>query len=146
MEKKKDTIGQQIIDVVKKSGKDKGPEAREVTLEWGKNFLKELENIARDPQYKKWDLIYIKVLAKKQVASENMVNVVYGVTNVMPSPDWKNMLYSYDRKKDEWKLHWVLPQAPEIARVMLAHEDGFDPILISSIKKFLNGELPGQAL
>ncbi len=84
------------------------------------------------------------MLAKKPVVSENIVSVVYGITDFLPSPEWKNLLYSYDRKTNKWKVEWALPQSPQIARVMLVHQDGFDPLLINSIKKFMAGELPGQ--
>lgn len=141
---KKPTIGSQIEEKVKKNIDDKGPEAREVTKEWGKKFLRDLEKIANDPKYKSWKKIYIKILAKKQIQCKEWVSVVYGITTFPPSPDWKNMLYSYDREKDEWKLEWLLPQAPEIARVILAHEEGFDPFLCECIKKFLKGKLLGQ--
>jgi hypothetical protein len=145
-EKKKKTVGTQIIENITKASetRDKGPEVREVTKEWGKKFLNDLEKILRDPKYTKWSKIYIKVLAKKPIQTENMVNVVYGVTNIPPSPDWKNMLYSYDREKNQIKIEWILPQAPAIAKVMLAHQDGFDSFLIQCIKDFLNGKLIGQ--
>lgn len=138
------TIGSQIQEKVTKYFDDKGPEAREVTLEWGKKFLRDLEEIVQNPKYKNWKKIYVKVLAKKPVISEHMVSIVYGITQFPPSPDWKNMLYSYDRERDEWKLEWVLPQAKEIARVMLVHEEGFDPFLIKCIKNFLDNKLLGQ--
>lgn len=141
---KKETITEQIQKKVYQNIDDKGPEAREVTLEWGKKFLSDLEDIVNDPKYKDWKKIYIKVLSKKGIHNERIVSVVYGITNFPPTPDWKNMLYSFDREKNEWKLEWVLPQALEIAQVMLAHEEGFDPFLIKSIKKFLNNELIGQ--
>jgi len=143
-ESTKKTLGTKIIENVTKNFDTYHPEAREVTLEWGKGFLKDIENIIQEKKYEKWPKIYIKVLGKKPVYSEHMVTVVYGITNVPPLPDWKTMLYSYDREKEELKLEWVLPQAKEIADVMLAHEEGFDKILIDSIKKFLSNKLPGQ--
>ena len=73
-----------------------------------------------------------------------MVNVVYGITNVPPSPDWKHMLYSFDKEKNEWKLEWVLPQHSSIAHGILLYPDGFDSFLVESIRKFFNKELLGQ--
>lgn len=139
-------VGAELKEKIEKAVKtrDKGPEAREVTKEWGKKFLKDLDKIIEDPKYKKWNKLYIKVLAKKTIVSAELVSVVYGITNIPPTPDWKNALYSYDRNKEEWKLEWVLPQAPQIAEVMLAHEEGFDPFLIQCIKNFKAGLLPGQ--
>ena len=69
------------------------------------------------------------------------MNVVFGVTPNRPSPDWKCILYSYDNRSQKLKLEWVLPQSIEIAKVILAHEEGFDRIMVNSIKKFLKGEL-----
>lgn len=139
------TLGSQILNKINKNKSDKGPEAREVTLEWGKKFLKDLEVIVKNPKYLDWPKIYIKILAKKQVYTAHAVNVVYGVTNTPPSPDWKNALYSYDRKKDQWILEWLLPQGKEIARIILAHKSGFDPFLVKCIEKFLEQKLLGQA-
>lgn len=146
--KKKETVGSQIIEKVEKAIKqdDKGPEAREVTKEWGKKFLKDIENIINDPKYKEWEKIYVKVLAKKHVYTTEMVSVVYGITDVRPLPDWKNLLYLYDREKNRWTLEWVLPQSIEIARVILAHREGFDPFLVDCIEKFMAGKLPGQKI
>lgn len=147
-EEKKEQVGKILIDKIKRASDtgDKGPEAREVTKEWGKKFLTDIEKIIEDPKYKKWNKIYIKILAKKQIHTSHLVNVVYGITPKMPSPDWKNMLYSYDRKKDVWQIEWILPQSIEIARVILLHEEGFDPFLVDCIKKFLDKKLPGQNL
>lgn len=144
--KKKDPIGKQINKKVKKyvQTKDKGPEAREVTKEWGKNHNKHLEEIIKDPQFKHFKKVYIKILAKKTPASENIAHVVYGVSNFPPSPAFKCVLYSYDRIKDQWMLEWILPQAKESACLMLANEDGYDPFLIDCIKKYFAGLLPGQ--
>ncbi len=141
----KKNIGKQIIEKVTKASNtnDKGPEAREVTKEWGKKFLKDLDDIIKDPQYMQWEKIYIKVLAKKQIYSSEIVTVIYGITPHPPTPDWKNMLYSYDRKKGSLELEWLLPQASQIAEIMLKHEEGFDPFLIKCIKAFKNGELLG---
>ncbi len=149
MEKKLDdkkTIGSQVIEKVTKEANTgyAGPETREVTKEWGKKFLKDLENIINDDKYKKWDKIYIKILAKKPIQTEFMVNVVYGVTSIAPSPVWKHMLYSYDRKSNKLKLEWLLPQANQMAEIMLKFEEGFDPFLIQCIKDFKAGTLIGQ--
>ena len=143
---KKETVGETLIKKVTKAANatDKGAEAREVTKEWGKKFLKDIEGIINDPQYKKWDMLYIKILAKKPIVSEHIVSVVYGITHLPPSPEFKYMLYSYDRKKDELKLEWLLPQAFQIAEIMLKYEDGFDPFLIKCIKDFKAGTLLGQ--
>lgn len=141
---KKEKIGEQLQKKIRRAcdTNDKGPEAREVTKEWGKKFLKDIEKIADEK--KDWDKVYIKILAKKGITNAEIVSVVYGVTDFPPSPNWKNALYSYDRKKDEWRLEWLLPQAKEIAEVMLAHREGFDPFLIECIEKFMQGKLLGQ--
>lgn len=62
------TTGDELLQKTKRfsATRDKGPEAREVTKEWGKKFLKDVDNIIKDKKYKDWPIVYIKVLAKKR--------------------------------------------------------------------------------
>ena len=133
----KKTYGQQLLEKIEKNKGDKFAETREVTNEWGKCHLKDLEEIIKNPKYKNYKTLWILILGKKTVVNENIVNVVYGITPRKPKMALHTVLYSYERARNLLRLHWCLPQSIQIAKGVAVSADGFDPLYVESCKEYL---------
>lgn len=137
---KKETTGKQVRDKIIKNIDDKGPECREVVLEWGKEFNHFLEKIIEEhknyaPKY------YIVLYAYKEIWSENVVRTKYIVRKTKPHPEWKQLVYSYDNRTQKLEYHWALPQNEEIGRAILKNSIGFDQQLVKWIQAYFDGTL-----
>lgn len=139
MEKEK-TLGSQVQEKVTKEFDDKGVECREVTLEWGKQFNKLLDDII-DEHRSFANHYYIVLYAKKEIWSEQIVRTKYIVRKTRPTPEWRQMVYSYNNKTNELKYHWALPQSEVIGRAILSNPTGFDKQLVKWIDQYLEGTL-----
>lgn len=137
---KKKTVGKQVREKIIKNIDDKGPECREVTLEWGKQFNHFLEKIIEEhqnyaPRY------FIVLYAHKEIYSQNIVRCKYIIRKTKPRPEWKQLVYSYSNITNRVKYHWALPQSEKIALAMLAFPETVDKQLLEWIKAYLNGTL-----
>ncbi len=139
MEKKK-TIGSQVLEKTIENIDDKGAECREVTLEWGKQFNKLLDDIINEHRSFA-DHYYIVLYAQKEIWSEQVVRTKYIIRKTRPTPEWRQMVYSYNNKINELKYHWALPQSEVIGRAILSNPTGFDKQLVRWIDQYLNGTL-----
>lgn len=133
------TVGKQVLDKAIKHAGEKGPECREVTLEFGKKINQQIEKIIKE--HKTYALLYyIVIYAHKEVWSEQVVRTKIVIRKTRPFPEWKQCVYSYNNRTSELKYHWALPNEG-IADFMLMNEAGFDRQLIEWIKKYKDGTL-----
>lgn len=137
----KKTLGSQVIENYEKNFDEVGPETREVTLEFGRrDFLPRLQKIAKEESKKFNGKFYIQVFCWRNKLDPLLGQVKYIIRETRPNPEPCCMLYSYDKRKDEWKYEWMLPSEESFLGILNNFEN-YHPHLVENISKFMKKEL-----
>jgi len=83
---------------------------------------------------------FITVFTKKDPTHINFIRRKYIVRQTCPEPDWDQEIYSYDNRKSQLKLEWVLPTEQD-SKTILKNKDVYDPILVKCIQDFKKSKL-----
>jgi len=144
MEKKEDskkTLGQQILSAYDKNHSDKGPECREIVLEYGKKeFLPRLQKIIQTESKKFPQKFYIMIFGYKDNLEVLASHIRIIVRQTRPKPEPQVLLYSHNPIDDCTKIEWMLPSEQEIDRIYKDPES-VDSMLAECCIKFHNGKL-----
>lgn len=135
------TLGAQLLNNYYKNHDQKGPEVREITLEFGKkDFLPRLERIAKQEARKFKGTFYVQVFGYTDPADPLIGHVKYAIRQTRPNPEPKCLLYSYNKDKEEWKYEWMLPGEKSFKDIV-ENPNGFHPHLVENVAKYMEGKL-----
>lgn len=123
--------------------KDKTPlEVGDVASEYSKKWEKQILDIIEEhrdyaPKY------YVLQYIQKEHGHVNILRHRTFIRKTRPDPDWNTDCYSYDNRSSTLRLEWTLPPK-ESATMILRTPSQWDAFLVSSIQRFLSGELSAQ--
>jgi len=133
------TLGQQLIDYAEKNPYGYTQEVRETTDEMGKRYNDELQSVILRHRNIKGKY-YILCIMKKEIFAENVMRCLFVARRTPPTPEWNQIVYSYDNTDDALRLEWILP-SPGEAEMVLNDPLGWDCFLVECIEKFRKGLL-----
>lgn len=137
----KDLTG--VTDKAALLSKDPTPlEVGDVTSEYQKNWEKQILDII-DTHQDYAPKYYILQVIQKEHGHINLLRNRTFIRKTRPDPDWNTDCYSYDNLLHMLRLEWSLPPK-EAATMILRNTSQWDKFLVSSIQRFLSGELREQ--
>lgn len=135
------TLGQELIENYEKNHSEKGPELREITMEFAKqDFFPRLQKIAKEESKNYDKKFYIQIFAWRSPHDHLWGNVKYIIRQTRPNPEPNCLLYSYDKHKDEWKYEWMLPAESSFLGI-LNNPESYHPHMIENVSKYMKKEL-----
>lgn len=106
MEKKKQTVGAQALEIIKSSDPVTPIEQMEEQLsDYDKNLFDTVE------KYRKtvFDDFYIVVLTKKERLLPNVIRNYFFCRQSCPTPDYDQVVYKFIVKREQIVFMWVIP-------------------------------------
>jgi len=89
------------------------------------------------------DKFFVIVITKKEKLMSNVIRNYFFARNSCPTPDYDQIVYKYDTKKDSIELLWVVPDK-KTCIYMKSHTPLIDPSqfsLLSYVLRFADGSL-----
>ena len=136
---KRDTLGQQVLDVHAKYADQKTQEIRETTNEMGKEYMQSLWSVIKAHEHVKGEY-YIMEILKRDAVIPNAIHCKHVARKTRPKPEFGLGLYRVDNTIGECFYEWGLPHEAE-ADLMMANPLGWDKEVVQNIRDFQAGTL-----
>jgi len=146
--KKRETVGKIARDLLVKQGKDyRAPTPNEAMSEQLSEYDKNIFECIETNKKKLQSDFYVVVLTKKEKVAKNILRNYFFARLSCPTPNYDQVVYSYDIKKDKVEFLWVVPDR-ETCKFMIANKtatpkDQWE--LLFNVLKFADGSLFRQA-
>ena len=139
MTEARQTLGQQVIDVLTKYAGQKTQTVRETTNEMGKEYMASLEKVIELQKGYNEDYYIMEILRPDHLL-HGVMKLKHIARKTRPYPEWGVALYKVRPTSGTITYEWGLPNEAE-AFIMVQNPEGWDSKLMSDIRDHVQGRL-----
>lgn len=136
---KKETLGQQWLNVQEKYAGQMTQNVRETTTAMTKSYYESFEKIWNAHKHVTQDY-YIWETMRIHPKLDGVIECKHVARLSRPIPEWGTTLFKVSNQNGECIVEWGLPAKHE-AMIMMQNKEGWDENIISDIEKYLAGTL-----